>query len=81
MSIFNGRNLSGWESNEETSGCFTVEDEALKVSGGRARLSDVGAVGSADFKNFGSCPYFKISRAVRFRKSELDAALERMRAG
>ena len=29
----------------------------------------------------GLIPYFKIGRAVRFRKSELDAALERMRAG
>ena len=27
----------------------------------------------------GLVPYFKIGRAVRFRKSELDAALERMR--
>ena len=29
----------------------------------------------------GLVPYFKIGRAVRFRKSELDAALERMRMG
>ena len=29
----------------------------------------------------GLIPYFKISRAVQFRKSELDAALERMRIG
>ena len=27
----------------------------------------------------GLVPYFKIGRAVRFRKSELDAALERIR--
>jgi len=27
----------------------------------------------------GLVPYFKIGRAVRFRKSEVDAALERMR--
>ena len=27
----------------------------------------------------GLIPYFKIGRAVRFRKSDLDAALERMR--
>jgi excisionase family DNA binding protein len=27
----------------------------------------------------GLIPYFKIGRAVRFRKSEVDAALERMR--
>ena len=29
----------------------------------------------------GLISYFKIGRAVRFRKSELDAALERMRMG
>ena len=29
----------------------------------------------------GLVPYFKIGRAVRFRKSELDATLERMRMG
>jgi len=29
----------------------------------------------------GLIPYFKIGRAVRFRKSELDSALERMRMG
>jgi excisionase family DNA binding protein len=29
----------------------------------------------------GLIPYFKIGRAVRFRKTEMDAALERMRVG
>jgi len=29
----------------------------------------------------GLIPYFKIGRAVRFRKAELDAALYRMRVG
>jgi hypothetical protein len=29
----------------------------------------------------GLIPYFKIGRAVRFRKAELDTALERMRIG
>ena len=29
----------------------------------------------------GLFPYFEIGRAVRFRKSELDSALERMRMG
>ena len=29
----------------------------------------------------GLVPYYKIGRAVRFRKAELDAALERMRMG
>jgi hypothetical protein len=38
VSLFNGRDLTGWKSNEETLGCFSVEDGALKVSGGRAHL-------------------------------------------
>jgi len=29
----------------------------------------------------GLLPYFKIGRAVRFRRAEVDAALERMRVG
>ena len=29
----------------------------------------------------GLVPYYKIGRAVRFRKAELDAALERIRMG
>ena len=52
VSIFNGKDLGGWKSNEETPGCFTVEDGALKVSGGRAHLFYVGADGKADFKDF-----------------------------
>jgi len=52
VSIFNGRDLAGWKSNEEVPGCFTVEDGALKVSGGRAHLFYVGADGKADFKDF-----------------------------
>jgi hypothetical protein len=52
VSIFNGKDLSGWKSNEETPGCFTVEDGAIKVSGGRAHLFYVGADGKAEFKDF-----------------------------
>ncbi len=29
----------------------------------------------------GFIPYYKIGRAIRFRKAEVDAALERMRVG
>lgn len=50
--IFNGKDLSGWKSNEETPGCFSVEDGALKVKGGRAHLFYVGADGKAGFKDF-----------------------------
>ena len=52
VSIFNGKDLGGWKSNEETPGCFTVEDGALKVSGGRAHLFYVGDDGKAEFKDF-----------------------------
>lgn len=52
VSIFNGKDLTGWKSNEETAGCFTVEDGALKVSGGRAHIFYVGEDGKAEFKDF-----------------------------
>jgi hypothetical protein len=52
VSIFNGKDLSGWKSNEEVPGCFSVEDGAIKVSGGRAHLFYVGADGKAEFKDF-----------------------------
>lgn len=50
--MFNGRDLAGWKSNEETPGVFTVENDVLKVSGGRAHLFYVGADGKATFRNF-----------------------------
>ncbi len=52
VSIFNGKDLSGWKSNEEIPGVFTVENGELKVSGGRAHLFYVGDKGDASFKNF-----------------------------
>ena len=50
--MFNGRDLAGWRSNEETPGVFTVADGVLKVSGGRAHLFYVGPDGHATFTNF-----------------------------
>ena len=50
-SMFNGKDLSGWKSNEETPGVFTVANGELKVSGGRAHIF-YGANGDASFKNF-----------------------------
>lgn len=50
--MFNGKDLAGWKSNEETAGVFTVADGTLKVSGGRAHLFYAGADGRAEFKNF-----------------------------
>lgn len=52
VSMFNGKDLSGWRSNEETPGVFTIQDGVLKVSGGRAHLFYVGSDGKASFKNF-----------------------------
>ncbi|MBI5394727.1 MAG: DUF1080 domain-containing protein [Verrucomicrobia bacterium] len=52
ISMFDGKTLNGWKSNEEVPGCFTVEDGKLKVSGGRAHLFFAGADGKATFKNF-----------------------------
>lgn len=51
-SMFNGKDLSGWKSNDEVPGVFTVEDGKLKVAGGRSHLFYVGADGKASFKNF-----------------------------
>lgn len=52
ISMFNGKDLSGWKSNEEVPGVFTVAEGELKVSGGRAHVFYVGPDGSAKFKNF-----------------------------
>ncbi len=49
--MFNGKDLTGWKSNEETPGVFTVANGELKVSGGRAHLF-YGADGNASLKNF-----------------------------
>ena len=55
ITLFNGKDLTGWKSNEEgegKTGVFTVEDGQIKVSGGRSHLFYVGADGKASFKNF-----------------------------
>jgi hypothetical protein len=52
ISLFNGKDLSGWKSNDETPHVFTVENGVLKVSGGRAHLFYVGPNGDASFTNF-----------------------------
>lgn len=49
--MFNGKDLSGWKSNEEVPGVFTVSKGVLKVGGGRAHLF-YGPDGNAKFKNF-----------------------------
>lgn len=53
--MFNGKDLTGWKSNEATEekpGVFSVAEGELKVSGGRAHLFYVGPDGAAKFKNF-----------------------------
>lgn len=52
ISMFNGKDLAGWRSNDEVPNVFTVVDGELKVSGGRAHLFYVGPDGGARFKNF-----------------------------
>lgn len=50
--MLDGANLSGWKSNEETAGAFSVKDGELIVSGGRAHLFYAGEDGKAKFRNF-----------------------------
>ncbi len=50
--LFDGKSLDGWKSNDEKPGCFSVEDGAIKVSGGRAHLFYLGPDGKASFKDF-----------------------------
>ncbi len=52
QTLFDGKSLNGWKSNDEKPGCFSVEDGAIKVSGGRAHLFYMGADGKACFKDF-----------------------------
>ncbi|MBI5769229.1 MAG: DUF1080 domain-containing protein [Verrucomicrobia bacterium] len=51
-SMFNGKDLTGWKSNDETPNSFYVMNGVLKVATGRAHLFYVGADGKASFKNF-----------------------------
>ena len=59
VSMFNGKDLTGWKTNastevkpDEKTTVFTVEDGKLKVSGGRAHIFFVGPTGDAKFRNF-----------------------------
>lgn len=55
ISMFNGKDLTGWKSNETTegkTGVFTVTDGKIKADGGRSHLFYVGSDGAAKFKNF-----------------------------
>jgi opacity protein-like surface antigen len=58
ISMFNGKDLSGWKSNaeveipKEKAKAFTVKDGELVIAGGRAHLFYVGENGDAKFRNF-----------------------------
>ena len=51
-SLFDGKTLAGWKSNDEVPGAFSVVDGAIKVKGGRAHLFYEGKVNDAKFKDF-----------------------------
>lgn len=52
VSLFDGKTLDGWKSNDEVANVFSVTDGALKVKGGRAHLFYEGDVNGGTFKNF-----------------------------
>lgn len=52
VSLFDGKTLNGWKSNDEKPDVFTVVDGAIQVKGGRAHLFYAGDVENAKFKNF-----------------------------
>lgn len=52
VSLFNGKDLSGWKTTDENPDSFKVEEGNLVVDGPRAHLFYVGDDGAASFKNF-----------------------------
>ena len=52
VSLFDGKTLEGWKSNDEKPDVFTVVDGAIQVKGGRAHLFYDGKVNGGKFKNF-----------------------------
>ncbi|MDX1564220.1 MAG: DUF1080 domain-containing protein [Phycisphaeraceae bacterium] len=52
VSLFNGKDLSGWKPAKEKPDSFKVKDGVLVVDGGRSHLFYVGEDGKASFKNF-----------------------------
>ena len=53
VSLFNGKDLSGWKDSGENPDCFSVNDAGeLVVAGGRAHLFYVGNDGAASFGDF-----------------------------
>ncbi len=52
ISLFDGKSLEGWKSNDEHPGVFSVLDGAIRASGGRAHLFYVGEDLGETFENF-----------------------------
>lgn len=52
LSLFNGKDLTGWKVNEENPGAFSVSDGSLHIKGGRSHIFYAGEVNGAKFKNF-----------------------------
>lgn len=50
--MLNGKDLSGWKSNEEKPYVFSIKDGELVVNGGRTHLFYTGVDGNAKFRNF-----------------------------
>lgn len=51
ISLFNGKDFTGWKVNENTQ-TFTIVDGAIQANGPRSHCFYVGPVGNHDFKNF-----------------------------
>jgi len=52
VSLFNGRDLTGWTKAKENEGTFVVKDGAIVANGPRCHLFYSGNVGNGEFKNF-----------------------------
>lgn len=52
VSLFNGKDLTGWTPSKENPASFSVKDGILIVKGGRSHLFYTGDVNGGTFKNF-----------------------------
>ena len=52
VSIFDGKDLDGWQSSTDSPSTFSIQDGAIRVFGPRAHLFYEGPVHNHDFKNF-----------------------------
>lgn len=52
LSLFNGKDLTGWKANAENPQAFSVQDGAIHIKGGRGHIFYVGEVNGGKFKNF-----------------------------